>query len=226
MRNFKQLISTIKEATGAASKAAALRFTRSREPAPVKTRRNVYPADDLPGFPEDPLNPGQPYNKQTYLDREALLSGARDTKEKTKAAAAAQGEAEGKAKAQAAAELAARIASTKQQATKGSGVMKQIDELPKGGTIGVDLVDGGSGYVHHDERTGTKFFARGNNQQAHPIHRVQVHPDHLKITTPKKSGRNVKFPVVGQIHHKDATPVKSGSITRKGTFTTGDDINR
>jgi hypothetical protein len=222
MRKFKELVKAIYEATGAASKAAALRFTRSREPAPIDTGREVYPS----GFPEDPLKPGQPYNKQTYLDRYALSSGARDVRDRRKAAAAAKGAAEGEAKQRAAAELAARITVTKQQASEGTGVKKQIENLKAGETIGVDLVDGGFGYVHHDGDTGIKFFAKGNRERAHPIHSTPVQPDHVQITTPKKSGKNIQFPVVGKIHHRDATPVKSGRIDRRtGAFITDHDIN-
>jgi hypothetical protein len=160
-------------------------------------------------------------------DPGAAFGSRESTYGKETAAAVAKGAAEGEAKAKAAAELAARIAATKQQATKGTGVAKQIQLLQAGQTIGVDLVDGGFGYIHHDADSGTKFFAKDNNQTAHAIHSVQFHPEHLKITTPKKSGKNVQFPVVGTIHHRDATPVKSGGIDRRtGRFVTQHDLNR
>lgn len=211
MRKFKDLISTIAEATktGVARYQAAFRDQR-----PV----------------EDPFSQVGVYGRKTstygaVTAQQAGLELAGKRRDEVKAAAAAEGKAKGEAKAKQAAELAARIASTTKQATTGSGVMKQIDALRPGQTIGVDLVDGGSGYVHHHEN-GTKYFAKGHNKPAHPIHKVQIHPDHLKITTPRKSGRNVSFPVVATIHHGDATPVKSGSIDRMGRFVTTDDINR
>ena len=212
MKKFKDLISIIAEATktGVARYQAAFRDQR-----PV----------------EDPFSQVGAFGSRqtsTYgavTAKEAGLELAQKRRVQVQAAAKAEGQATGEAKVKQAAELAARIATTTQQATTGSGVMKQIDALRSGQTIGVDLVDGGSGYVHHHEN-GTKYFSKGHNKPAHPIHKVQIHPDHLKITTPRKSGRNVTFPVVATIHHGDATPVKSGSIDRMGRFVTTDDINR
>jgi len=212
MRKFKELVQLVAEA----SRAGVAKYQavdRDMRPVSVKDPGSAFG-----------------YKWTTYGQQTAAAAGIENAgrrRDEVKAAAAAQGEVEGKAKAQAAAELAARIAKTSKEASEGSGVDKQIKELKAGQTIGVDLVDGGFGYVHHDERTGTKFFARGNRQRAHPIHKTSIQPDHLQITTPKKSGRNVKFPVVAKIHHKDATPIKSGEIDKRtGVFTTKHDINR
>jgi hypothetical protein len=212
MRKFKELIKFVVEA----SRAGVAKYQ-----AGLRDKRTVWVKD-----------PGAAFgSRQSTYGKETAAAAAIETglkrRDEVKAAAAAKGAAEGEAKAKAAAELAARIAATKQQATKGTGVAKQIQLLQAGQTIGVDLVDGGFGYIHHDADSGTKFFAKDNNQTAHPIHSVQFHPEHLKITTPKKSGKNVQFPVVGTIHHRDATPVKSGGIDRRtGRFTTQHDLNR
>ena len=240
MKKFKQLMVNIVEATGAASKAAALRFTRSLKPAPVKSGTTVVKDVPLSGggkrpqiFPEDPSMPGsgKPYDLQTHTDRKAAISYGKGRRAEVKAAAEAEGKARGEAKAKQAAEMAARIATATKEATKGSGVKKQIDTLEPGQTIAVDLQDGGFGYVHHAEprfsgEKSVKYFSKGNNQQAHPIHGVRIQPDHLEITTPRKKGKNVDIAVVGKVNHKDATPIKSGGVDRNGRFVTQHDINR
>jgi hypothetical protein len=217
MRKFKQLISIIAEATktGVARYQAAFRDQRKVED-PFSTA-GVY---------------GRPittYGKVT--SQAAALERARETRSKVKAEAEAEGRARGEAKAKQAAEMAARLATATKEATKGTGVKKQIDTLEPGQTIAVDLQDGGFGYVHHAEprfsgEKSVKYFSKGNNKQAHPIHSVRIQPDHLEITTPRKSGRNVDIAVVGKVNHKDATPIKSGTVDRNGRFVTQHDINR
>jgi hypothetical protein len=203
MRKFKELVNKIYEATGAASKAAARDFLKSRKPSSV------------PGV-----------SQLQYDNRAAAIEFALMQKTKKQAEARIAGQQEGERKAARTKELMGKISATTKEASEGTGVKKQIEDLKAGETIGVDLVDGGFGYVHHDPDTGTKFFAKGNRERAHPIHSTPVQPDHVQITTPKKSGKNIQFPVVGKIHHRDATPVKSGRIDRRtGAFITDHDIN-
>lgn len=217
MRKFKELISIIAEATktGVARYQAAFRDQRQVE--------DPFAVAGVYGKPKTT------YGKATSQAAGLELAGKR--RAEVKAAAEAEGKAKGEAKAKQAAELAARLATATKEATKGSGVKKQIDTLEPGQTIAVDLQDGGFGYIHHAEprfsgQKSVKYFSKGNNKQAHPIHGVRIQPDHLEITTPKKSGKNVNIAVVGKVNHKDATPIKSGGVDRKGRFVTQHDINR
>lgn len=218
MRKFKQLVSMIAEATktGVARYQAAFRDQRQVE--------DPFAVAGVYGKPKTT------YGKATSQAAGLELAGKR--RAEVKAAAEAEGKARGEAKAKQAAEMAARLASASQEATRGTGVKKQIDSLQPGQTIAVDLLDGGFGYVHHAEprfggEPSVKYFSKGNNQTAHPIHSLRVQPDHLEVTTPKKSGKNVNISVVGKINHRDATPIKSGSVDSKtGKFTTSHDINK
>ena len=227
MRKFKELISTIKEATGAASKAAALRFTRSREPAPVKTDRYVYPADDLPGFPEDPLKPGKPYDNQTYLDRKGLLSGARDKREKTKAAAAAQGEVEGKAKAERIKSQSKQMATT-EKAAKSFGI-PDIHAILDGEHGEKDVA--GVTVVGH-EKNGYIAKHQGSVHFKHPDGKthgnVELRPSPNGIAIwAASSGTKKSVKPIAHIHPKgDAIPVRGG-VSKGNIFVNQeDDLNR
>lgn len=231
MKQFKTLIQNIVEATGAASKAAALRFTRGMTPAPVKSGKTVVKSLPVSGggsrygvFPEDPAAPGsdKPYDMQTHLDRKSALSAATDRRQQVKSAAAEQGKVRGIAKAKEAAELAARLASTAQEAKSGSGVIFQHKTMKPGETIGVDLVDGDFGYIHKHINNGKSYFANKNGGKAHEVD--SLNPSLHHVTVMSKKGKVAK--PVARIHHGDATPVKSGKIDIKsGTFVTVDDIN-
>jgi len=207
MRKFKELVQFVVEASraGVAKYQAGLRDKRKVE---VKDPGAAY------GYREST------YGAETA--KAAAIETGRKRRDEVKAAAAAEGKAKGEAKARAAAELAARISRTKSEA----GANEQIESLRPGETLGVDLVDGGFGYVHHHQETNTKYFAKGNNEKAHPIHSVEVHPEHLKITTMKATGKNRTKTTLAHIHHRDATPVKSGGIDRRtGSFMTRHDLN-
>jgi hypothetical protein len=207
MRKFKELVQFVAEA----SRAGVAKYQ-----AKHRDSRPVWVPDSGAAFGS---------RESTYGDQTAAaarIENAGRIRDKVKAAAAAEGKAKGEAKARAAAELAARISKTKSEA----GANEQIESLRPGETLGVDLVDGGFGYVHHHQETKTKYFAKGNNEKAHPIHSVEVHPDHLKITTMKTTGKNRTKTTLANVHHRDATPVKSGGIDRRtGAFTTQHDLN-
>ena len=231
MKKFKQLIINVVEATGAASKAAAIGFRRSLQPAPIKSSTNVVKDIPLSGggktigvFPEDPASPGsgKPYDLETHLNRQSAVRAASDRRQQVKSAAAKEGEARGIAKAKEAAQMAARLASTAQQAKSGSGVISQHKNMKPGETIGVDLVDGDFGYIHKHVNNGKSYFADRNGGRAHEVD--SLNPSLHHVTVMSKKGKVAK--PIARIHHGDATPVKSGKIdTKSGAFFTGDDIN-
>jgi hypothetical protein len=218
MRKFKELVKAIYEATGAASKAAALRFTRSREPAPIDTGRKVYPS----GFPEDPLKPGQPYDNQTYLDRTALISGAKDVRNRRKAAAAQEGAAEGEAKQKRIAIQTKRMRTT-EKAAKTLGI-PDIDAILKAGDVaGVTVVGHeNNGYIAMHQ--GVKHF-RHPNGKTHANVELQASPNGIGVWASRVGKKSTK--AIAYLHPKgDALPVSGNVKSGKITVDAEDDLNK
>lgn len=225
MKKFKQLIVDIVEATGAASKAAAIRFTRSLKPAPIKSNTTVVKDVPMSGggktlevFPEDPSMPGsgKAYDLQTYQDRQVALSAGKDRRERVKSELQTQAAQRGKEKAKSTAALTKQIAKSETSA-KTFGI-PDIHAIVKGQQGPKDVA--GVTVVGH-EKNGYIALHQGVLHFKHPNGKthagIELQPSHQGIAVWAMSKGKRSNKPIAHIHPKgDAIPVsgyvRSGNV--------------